>query len=681
MGSKFILTDYNKWSKFSSSDFNRVFEGADDYDSYLVRTPEPQALKFNSSQATGFPEGESFLAFSVDGPYRSGVGGGDYVPDPETGEWDKVPSPLKVQVTIKEKSSGSIVFNKLMKINSLYLNAPYKNGSDQVGYYGDSTSDEGQFPIVAIAKKPETTYVISTNYVAPNGKKGPVGTAEYETPKAGVNPESEVPEELQTSNEFAIKLGQAWDDGANVIMALLEDGTYLPLEILPNPENPATLKSGKFVANISWYGEEELFPDKENPNAIKVPDNATQTAAEGMDPGTLYPFRIFEKGKNTVCSILPCENQYIYLVPTVKAAAAATPEADGGEAELTTEEDNTATAGAYYRLSLLGDDKFASKGVFYPEKFEGEGWKYMGANLAPKKGKGDFAMIELVSKRAGEKIVLEPKVPSLSYEVSSNNIVGAANSIWDAIKEWGTATPQMISALKTLTSLEFMILCDVWNNNSWKLGTTGVQAADGPTAFYGPGWQSLSNFKHANFTDGGTDIPTPRNNIEEFGLNPNDTELENIVADYGYPAWFETGLGNGHFILDIMYDNDDSTSSEKIEIETVVGSFIADLLSDKNYPKRFFKITDSDNSGAVMMDTGRSGLSGLRSSYSESFFIRTRALQLEKVFKAIKASAPWSEGIDRTKKVTATQSSEQPPVNASAEEPVNANSNATFVNK
>jgi hypothetical protein len=224
-----------------------------------------------------------------------------------------------------------------------------------------------------------------------------------------------------------------------------------------------------------------------------------------------------------------------------------------------------------------------------------------------------------------------------------------------------------------------MVLCDVWNNGSWKLGTAGTQSADGPNAFYGPGWQSFNDWKYADTGDWADNGPTPINNREENPMSA-DRELRDIAGD-GYPSWFAEGLGKGHIILDIMEDNDDSASDEKIQIETIIGSFIADLLSDKNYPKRFFKITDSDNSGSVLMDTGRSELSGLRSSYSESFFIRTRALQLEKVFKAIKGSTAWSEGITRTKNVTATQSSEQPPVNASAEEPVNANSNATFVNK
>jgi hypothetical protein len=36
MRSKFILTDFNEWSKHSSSDFNRVFEEINDYESRLA---------------------------------------------------------------------------------------------------------------------------------------------------------------------------------------------------------------------------------------------------------------------------------------------------------------------------------------------------------------------------------------------------------------------------------------------------------------------------------------------------------------------------------------------------------------------------------------------------------------------------------------------------------------------
>jgi hypothetical protein len=582
MSNRFIITEYRKWSKFKNPDFNQVYEA--DLSAVTITaapTEAPNASEFDFSNEPGGDK----PAMSLWVPLNTEA----------TGVIIEVAnvatfSPVKAtyQLTYPDVTSANI-----------------EPTSSTLGWSVDKNSYYYKF-----LSTPDTQYYVRMYYTNSKGK-GPVSdTVTDRSYKAGYNPDSTVPEEVQVDPDFLTASKAAFDRKQNWIPYKGKtSGNYTILygQVGTDPNTGDPEWQVALAKDAKAKNGAGVLTFKADIASIMTQEGGFQ---DGSNTGTFYSQAL---GGNVYKLWICTGTDTIYLKQVGESSSTGT-----GTAQLATGEQST--AGDYYTISKLAGENFADKGIFKVDSVTSDGKTTFKGNLDSAKGLDEFALMKYLSD--GSK--LKPRYNGPVYTVNPGKILAHATSLYEAYadyvlgmeeKDFGTEEDIVIRVIDEIEPLELLILSIVWDNNLWSDTSSLAES------------RKLSNIQSKIYEQGAAltdpvDLPSVFSKFEglklwwfksasEFSSFPNATPFykqDDIdTGDWGLHDIVEIfpSATRPSFLIDMIYELEDDDIDKKKFAQKLRGKYAA-LLDETKYPKKFFTVNSI--SGKPIINTNDKAL-------------------------------------------------------------------------
>jgi hypothetical protein len=596
MSNRFIITEYKKWSRFKNPDFNGVYE-ATELEEMTINAPAPTDapaspllyLKKDKQDA-------DIIEVNLGAPGSHPAGNSGMIIEVSNTSDFKI---IKSTFNLKYPDTTNATADIDQTANSLGYNvtAPY--------YF------------YTFKSTPDTQYYVRTYYTNTVGKGPASPTETIRSYKAGYNPDSTVPEEVQVDPDFLTASKAAFDRKQNWIPYKGKtSGNYIILY--------GQVGKDPLTADAEW--QVALAKDAKDSNGAGVLKSVTELKnimtqeggfQDGSNTGTFYSQALGGK----VFKLWICTDTDLIYLKEIDTSASATAT---GTAQLATGE--LSASGDYYTISKLSGENFADKGIFKVDSVTADGQTTFKGYLDSAKGLDEFVLMKYLSD--GSK--LEPKYNGPVYTVSPPKILAHAGSLYEAYVDlggkrgsagqFGTEEDIVKRVVDDIQPLELLILSIVWDNNLWldtsKL-TEGlkplsnkfrmyeadkVAPADSTAAPKAPADSTAKPSLFGDMIKAGITAAQASGlwwfkDASEFSSFPNATPVydEEAIATGDFDPFGEDiveafpSATKPSFLLDMLWELEDDDINKKEFAQKLRAKYAA-LLDEEKYPKKFFTI-------------------------------------------------------------------------------------------
>jgi hypothetical protein len=582
MDSKFILTSYKEWSKYSTPKFDRVFEAA--APSFYGPETYKKGQTWNTSNAphvefqfqTAEPKME--ITIAKDENFTQTLPG-----------WNKTPFD-KPTADIPETGANKISYDQAQNIYT-----------------------------ISIPQEENVNYHIRVTTIDENGERAESATLTGLLGSLQLDPNSSIPEDAQLDPLFVEKVIAAADRQCDIMTHKVGSGPYLVYKVTEEKDPDTGEIKNKVVLHPGGLRSFALS------DVIATSGGFIDSNAQGV--------YYFNSIGGMACKIWICSgDSTIYLKPIEQTSAAASTEAS---AVLKSSEPSA--EGQYYKLSWVCNEKWVASNILRVTLVGGpEGEKTMGY-LDKAAGADEFALMTWLTRNAKNGTgangsaggtnpgsTLEARYDGPVYKVNPGKILSVAGDLWDAMEDTlttgsGTDEEMLTNAIKGLDPIELFLLTQLWNQNAWTGNSDWWWNSEGLSEFSG--------------------FPNQTPLYDQADIDTDDAfSSSSDIVEY-FPSAKKPSL-----LVDMFWELEDSNEQEiKFPFEKMLREKYKALQNTEKYPKKFYRIVSSATGKVILNTDTKNQYTQNFSDQSDWFYLSSAAERSIQELDGYAASDTWKD--------------------------------------